>query len=106
MNKSDIIDELCSCGHSRSEHLDNVSKGHGMCAVSTCYCGKFTWSSYVYYGLTDKVRERMDSVIIGSEIIQFHSSTEVIIDDLDKVEGFERNDIIDFLIEKLNKKRA
>ena len=44
----DVIDELCRCGHRRSEHMDTVAKGHGGCLKPECGCVKFTWKSFVY----------------------------------------------------------
>ena len=39
-----IVDELCTCGHLKSQHLG--LNGHGRCTV--CDCPQFTWSSFVY----------------------------------------------------------
>ena len=48
-----IIDELCVCGHKKSEHCSLysdrergfVAKGHGKC--KKCSCPKFTWNAYI-----------------------------------------------------------
>jgi len=43
-----IVDEMCECGHLRSEHLPYrpaVAAGHGRC--TECDCGKFTWACFV-----------------------------------------------------------
>ena len=45
------VDEMCTCGHKKSSHRDNVHdgavvKGHGSCRI--CDCKKFTWKSFVY----------------------------------------------------------
>ncbi|GAH05988.1 unnamed protein product [marine sediment metagenome] len=42
-----IIDELCSCGHSRFDHLDSFSLGHGACAIVGCPCRQFTWVKWL-----------------------------------------------------------
>jgi hypothetical protein len=44
-NGTVILDELCHCGHLRSEHTDTISFGHGMC--ERCPCLKFTWFAMV-----------------------------------------------------------
>jgi len=41
-------DELCKCGHLKSEHNDNIGmKGHGSCSRVECYCSKFTWKQNI-----------------------------------------------------------
>ena len=45
-----IVDELCSCGHRRSQHKDTLAKGHGACdvrLVAKCMCPKFTWVAFL-----------------------------------------------------------
>lgn len=44
MTKPERVDEVCRCGHLKSEHggLD----GHGVCNI--CECGFFTWHGMVY----------------------------------------------------------
>lgn len=42
-----IVDERCSCGHSRFDHLDTFSLGHGSCTLPDCPCRQFTWVSWV-----------------------------------------------------------
>jgi len=52
MNKEDIVDEMCICGHLQSshaaaEHLGGAIqvKGHGACRV--CQCEKFTFARFI-----------------------------------------------------------
>lgn len=40
-------DELCYCGHLKSQHNPTVTPGHGSCAVRPCECAKFTWKAFV-----------------------------------------------------------
>lgn len=46
------INEMCSCGHLRTEHKDNVyskevkAEGHGNC--KKCDCKRFTWTGFVF----------------------------------------------------------
>ena len=41
-----IIDEKCSCGHLRSDHINSAFQiGHGFCCV--CGCKQFTWIGWV-----------------------------------------------------------
>lgn len=47
----DAVDEMCTCGHKKSSHKDNVydgavAKGHGSCRI--CDCKRFTWKEFVY----------------------------------------------------------
>lgn len=45
-----IEDELCTCGHLKSEHHDAVgglAKGHGSCSHKMCPCPKFTWQKTI-----------------------------------------------------------
>ncbi|MBA7581059.1 hypothetical protein ES708_22959 [subsurface metagenome] len=41
-----VIGEMCSCGHTRFDHQDHFSIGHGKCLVKDCICGQFTWQSW------------------------------------------------------------
>jgi len=47
-----IKDEMCYCGHLKSEHEYHVgantpaNKGMGKC--TKCACFKFTWCAYIY----------------------------------------------------------
>ena len=48
-----VVDELCRCGHFRSQHVDTVAFGHGMCIACTesnarLACGRFSWMSFVF----------------------------------------------------------
>lgn len=40
-----IKDEVCTCGHLKSEHTG--LNGHGACTVEKCGCIQFTWASWV-----------------------------------------------------------
>ena len=40
------VDELCSCGHRKSEHYDTIAVGHGPC--KKCNCIKFTWVKFIF----------------------------------------------------------
>jgi len=56
------IDELCTCGHRRSEHSDTWTRevimampehassivGHGSCIHPACPCKKFTWKRTIF----------------------------------------------------------
>ena len=42
-----VTDEICSCGHRRSEHADTLSLGHGQCLYPSCACQRFTWVCWV-----------------------------------------------------------
>ena len=48
MNKEDIIDEMCQCGHLKSEHNTTIvfAPGHGSC--KNCECKQFTWKKIIY----------------------------------------------------------
>jgi hypothetical protein len=68
------VDELCSCGHLRSEHQDTWPAtiirsnpdiaasivGHGECAApeSSCACQKFTWKKTIFRTPRDRRRVR------------------------------------------------
>lgn len=61
-----IIDEVCSCGHSISQHCGQIlrcsqgialldkqgyvrtEEGHGRCDKQGCPCSMFTWDCFVY----------------------------------------------------------
>ena len=40
-----IVDELCACGHFKSEHNGAV---HHLGCTKDCSCGRFTWKAFVY----------------------------------------------------------
>jgi len=40
-----IADQMCRCGHKKSEHIG--LDGHGPCSVRSCACGKFIWSYFL-----------------------------------------------------------
>lgn len=42
-----IIDEICSCGHSKADHLGT---GHGACRwiACDCECEQFTWANFIF----------------------------------------------------------
>lgn len=41
-----IVDEVCTCGHLRSEHSDTIAFGHGNCGH--CFCQKYTWKALLF----------------------------------------------------------
>ena len=41
-----ITNEVCTCGHKRTEHSDTFQFGHGNCQERTCACSKFTWKAF------------------------------------------------------------
>jgi len=59
LKKEDVQDELCECGHLKSEHTwqqtnelgskmrgaKGVSEGSGFCLK--CRCGQFTWKAFL-----------------------------------------------------------
>lgn len=54
----EIIDELCYCGHFRSQHAGLPPiQGHGVCLAKgdkksrPCICPKFTWAKFIYRSL-------------------------------------------------------
>lgn len=40
-----VKDEVCTCGHLKSEH--GGLNGHGACPVLECSCNQFTWAAWV-----------------------------------------------------------
>ena len=45
---SKIVDELCQCGHKKSDHLGGFPiQGHGACTKDGCPCNKFRWVSFL-----------------------------------------------------------
>lgn len=40
-------DEMCTCGHLRSEHGNRRAIGHGACMKIGCSCAQFTWKAFV-----------------------------------------------------------
>lgn len=53
-----VIDEVCVCGHLRSQHTSTFGWGHGECCVLVpddhgrtkkldCNCKKFAWAAHV-----------------------------------------------------------
>jgi hypothetical protein len=46
VNGRAIVDELCQCGHRRSEHHDRFATGHGPCK-RYCACKQFTWINWI-----------------------------------------------------------
>jgi len=53
-------DEMCSCGHKRSDHRDRFDQGHGACTL--CYCPQFTWVKFLDcpYGGSAELRIRKE----------------------------------------------
>ncbi len=45
MDWSKVKDELCECGHKKSEHGATLVPGHGEC--NRCKCKKFTWVAFL-----------------------------------------------------------
>lgn len=45
MDWNKVKDELCECGHKRSEHRNMLAVGHGEC--KKCKCRKFTWVAFL-----------------------------------------------------------
>ena len=43
-----VVDELCACGHMRSQHRDSPAWGHAECSGRGCPCCKFTWREFVF----------------------------------------------------------
>jgi hypothetical protein len=53
-----IADELCNCGHNRSEHYDQGGVvmdgeiigfyGHGGCSIDGCQCNHYRWERFIY----------------------------------------------------------
>jgi len=41
-----IIDELCTCGHKRSEHGHSGLPGHGPCRE--CFCPQYRWKRFIF----------------------------------------------------------
>ncbi len=46
LDPNTIKDEMCSCGHLKSEHATTTLKGHGAC--TKCDCFQFTWNHFIY----------------------------------------------------------
>lgn len=49
MKSEDIQDEMCTCGHLKSEHADLVDgfiPDAGEC--EQCDCVRFTWESFIF----------------------------------------------------------
>lgn len=54
-----ILDEMCACGHKRTEHRNTYSFGHGGCKLGDmrgkrgegharlCRCSRFTWAKHI-----------------------------------------------------------
>jgi len=55
---NNIVDELCSCGHFKSQHnptsvdakdggyMRTITSHHGDCMM--CNCAKFTWKAFIF----------------------------------------------------------
>ena len=47
-SKSEVVDELCSCGHLRSQHNDSSFMfGHGSCGEEYCHCKQYTFVKFM-----------------------------------------------------------
>jgi len=45
---SKVADEMCVCGHKKSEHLGVFPvEGHGACTYALCICPKFKWEYFM-----------------------------------------------------------
>lgn len=44
-----VADELCGCGHKKSEHSphNGPAEGNGPCDIACCGCFKFTWKEFI-----------------------------------------------------------
>ena len=42
-----VIDEMCACGHKRSEHADTSQFGHGGLMSAPNLCKQFTWAKFI-----------------------------------------------------------
>ena len=42
-----VLDEVCLCGHLRSEHRDTIAYGHGSCACA-CMCERYPRADHVF----------------------------------------------------------
>jgi hypothetical protein len=62
-----VFDEMCECGHLRSEHgsltlpIKHSNKrvrvhDHGSCCASGCACTRFTWTRFIF---TDEYAEKV-----------------------------------------------
>ena len=53
------LDEMCSCGHPRTEHADRFDFGHGHCQARLdcpgvhCACPQFSWIGHVLLKIGD-----------------------------------------------------
>lgn len=43
-----IVDEICHCGHMKSDH-EGID-GHGKCGDPACGCNKYTWRAFITKG--------------------------------------------------------
>lgn len=44
-----VVDEMCHCGHLRSEHRTILAFGHGDCTMCKD-CPKYTWKAMIFHG--------------------------------------------------------
>ena len=64
-----IVDELCLCGHLKSQHSDRREPGRGSCngrlgaddaagsrTIEICHCEQFTWQDWVFEGRATEVK--------------------------------------------------
>lgn len=55
--KDFVVDEMCECGHAKSEHgssstnmdgqIVRLSRDEGSCCSGQCACPRFTWARYI-----------------------------------------------------------
>jgi hypothetical protein len=64
--KLTIVNELCRCGHFRTQHQGfegpAALRGHGACATSACDCGQFTWKTQVFGGISESADKILSSI--------------------------------------------
>jgi len=71
-----IVNELCKCGHFRTQHdawmfqptatttqIQVFPGGHGRCVSDACSCGQFTWKGNVIGGLCEKSDAMMAGLV-------------------------------------------
>lgn len=72
-----VTDELCVCGHLRSQHAHTFAWGHGACVatgVMACPCEKFSWSRHVLAG-QEPVRVGVEDDV-GAELDEIETLME------------------------------
>ena len=49
-----VANEICRCGHFRTQHIPTLQYGHGACTMCQ-ECGRFTWKGMIYGGISKEV---------------------------------------------------